>query len=195
MNRAPSLKRRTGSGQPQNEMLKDYLLLYLKNYYYIVPDVLLYVLIVALIIGAIGAFSIYGLKKGFRVFSVVVVVEVVVLILSSTVFLRELDEGVGYNLTPFWSYRMPSRDLQNSMYVENLMNVLMFIPLGIALECSFRDMTWKRVFFFAWGLSFSIEILQFILKKGFAEFDDVFHNVLGCLIGFGICKVVVCLIK
>ena len=36
------------------------------------------------------------------------------------------------------------------------------------------------------GFSILIELLQFIFKRGFAEFDDVFHNVLGCAIGFGV---------
>ena len=31
-----------------------------------------------------------------------------------------------------------------------------------------------------------IEVLQFVFKRGFAEFDDVFHNVVGCVIGFGV---------
>ena len=39
-----------------------------------------------------------------------------------------------------------------------------------------------------WGLflSFAIESLQFVLKKGLAETDDIIHNTLGCLIGYGI---------
>ena len=36
------------------------------------------------------------------------------------------------------------------------------------------------------GFSVLIETLQFFLKRGFAEFDDVFHNGLGCMIGFGV---------
>ena len=36
------------------------------------------------------------------------------------------------------------------------------------------------------GFSLLIEVLKFLFKWGFAEFDDVFHNVLGCAIGFGV---------
>ena len=32
-------------------------------------------------------------------------------------------------------------------------------------------------------ISGSIEVLQYFLKRGFSEFDDVFHNTLGCLVG------------
>ncbi len=40
------------------------------------------------------------------------------------------------------------------------------------------------------GLSFAIESTQYVTKTGFAEFDDVFHNTLGCVIGYGIYLVV-----
>ena len=40
-----------------------------------------------------------------------------------------------------------------------------------------------------------IEVLQFVFKRGFAEFDDVFHNVVGCAIGFGVYVGIVYLIK
>ena len=36
------------------------------------------------------------------------------------------------------------------------------------------------------SLSIMIELLQFILKRGLCETDDVIHNVLGAAIGFGI---------
>jgi glycopeptide antibiotics resistance protein len=193
MNPVLLLKLRMGSECPQNDMLKDYILLYFKSIFSIIPIPLLIPLIASILIGAILAFKVYGQEKGFRVFSLVTLILIVVMIMSATVFLRVSDVSVGYNFLPLWSYRMPSKDLQYSMFVENLMNILMFIPLGIALEYSFKEMTWKRVFFVAFGLSFIIEILQFLLKKGFAEFDDVLHNVLGCLIGFGICKGVACL--
>ena len=38
------------------------------------------------------------------------------------------------------------------------------------------------------GTSVSIETMQFFLKRGFSEVDDVMHNKMGCLIGYGIYK-------
>ena len=35
-------------------------------------------------------------------------------------------------------------------------------------------------------LSVSIEALQFVFKFGFSELDDVIHNTLGCMIGYGV---------
>ena len=38
------------------------------------------------------------------------------------------------------------------------------------------------------GFIFSsvIELSQLALKRGLCEFDDVFHNTLGCVIGYGV---------
>lgn len=66
------------------------------------------------------------------------------------------------------------------------MNVLMFVPVGLLLGCTYKDIGWKRMLVVALCLSVSIEVLQFILQKGFAELDDVMHNVLGAALGFGI---------
>ena len=54
------------------------------------------------------------------------------------------------------------------------------------LGCAFGRMKGWKVLLIGGGFSVLIETLQFVLKRGFAEFDDVFHNVLGCLIGFGV---------
>jgi len=39
------------------------------------------------------------------------------------------------------------------------------------------------------GLSFGIEVIQLVFKLGLFEFDDVFHNVLGAVIGYGLWRV------
>ena len=72
---------------------------------------------------------------------------------------------------------------------ENILNVLLFVPIGFLAGCGVQRVTWKKVLFLGGGLSIFIELLQFIFKKGFCESDDVIHNVLGCLIGFGLWRV------
>ena len=37
-------------------------------------------------------------------------------------------------------------------------------------------------------LSFGIELIQLVFKLGLFEFDDIFHNVLGAMIGYGLSK-------
>lgn len=78
---------------------------------------------------------------------------------------------------------------------ECISNVIAFIPIGLLLGGSFDQMKWWKVLLIGGGFSILIETLQFFLKRGFAEFDDVFHNVLGCMIGFGMYVVIIAIVK
>ncbi len=51
---------------------------------------------------------------------------------------------------------------------------------------AFGRVKWLKALAIGGGFSLLIEVLQFVFKRGFSEFDDVFHNVLGCAIGFGL---------
>lgn len=63
--------------------------------------------------------------------------------------------------------------------LENIGNIALFIPLGVALKCSgVRDM--KKAGFLA---SLTIEVLQFTFALGTFECDDLIHNTLGAVIG------------
>ena len=56
-------------------------------------------------------------------------------------------------------------------------------------------MKWWKILLIGGAFSLLIETLQFVLKRGFAEVDDVFHIVLGCMIGYGVYAAVAYLIK
>lgn len=47
-------------------------------------------------------------------------------------------------------------------------------------------MRWWIVLLIGCGVSFSIEMFQLLFKRGFAELDDMMHNTIGCMIGYGI---------
>jgi len=107
------------------------------------------------------------------------------------------DRGVGrhgLNLIPFWSYRKYIEGNLDYLYV-NILNVLLFIPLGFFLFWVFRSFfltsnIFGRIILTGALLSLSMELLQLMFSRGLAEFDDVFHNtvgtVLGAIIAFGI---------
>ena len=49
-----------------------------------------------------------------------------------------------------------------------------------------RGLVWKRVVLLAavgFGVSVSVEVLQYFLLLGLAEVDDLIHNTLGMVIG------------
>jgi glycopeptide antibiotics resistance protein len=73
---------------------------------------------------------------------------------------------------------------------ETVMNVVVFMPIGVVLSCLSPRIKWWMVLLIGIGFSVLIEALQFFLKRGFAEFDDVFHNMLGCLLGIMIVAII-----
>ena len=81
-------------------------------------------------------------------------------------------------LLPFHSYVEVLKG-NRQFLLENIGNVVLFIPLGVALKCSgVRDV--KKAGFFA---SLLIEVLQFTFALGTFECDDLIHNTLGAVIG------------
>lgn len=68
-----------------------------------------------------------------------------------------------------------------------ILNILMFFPLGILLPLvnkRFQDIKW--IFLIALIFTLFIECFQFMTGFGIFELDDIFNNILGALIGYGI---------
>ena len=131
-----------------------------------------------------------GFKLGLRYGSVLLLAEWVCLVLCTIVLFRETSAERVYNLMPFWSYwDYGEHSYFMEMFGENILNVMLFVPVGFLAGCGLQGMTFKKVLFLGGGMSVFIELLQFIFKKGFCETDDVIHNVLGCMIGYGLWRV------
>lgn len=158
---------------------------YLTELYKDVPFGMYEVLLYILCIGVVLVLTIKGIRKGWRLVSRLVLVEYVVLLFFTTVFSRNYSDAPRFNITPFWSY-IEIINGKRSLIPENIMNVAVFVLVGVLLGLSFSELKWKGVIFFAVCVSLSIEILQFIFHRGFSELDDVLHNTLGCIIGYGL---------
>ena len=128
----------------------------------------------------------FGWKRGARWSAGLLLVEYMVLLLALAVVTRKVHPARAFDFSPFWSYREVLRSGRDALLTQNIANVLAFVPIGLLLGCAFRRMKWWKVLLFGVFYSITIEALQFFLKSGFSEFDDVFHNVLGCMIGYGI---------
>jgi len=124
-------------------------------------------------------------KRGWRKIVGMLLVEYVFLIYCSTVIFRKYSEERGFNLSPFWSYEA-IRNGNEILLPQNIMNVIVFIPIGGLLCLLFSKGTWWKTIGMGCFISMSIEALQYIFKHGFCEVDDVIHNTLGCAIGCGI---------
>lgn len=127
------------------------------------------------------------IKMWKRVCSGFVLATLTIYIFYITVFSRSYNAGVGHNFSPFWSYRAILEG-REELVRENFLNVLLFIPFGLSYAFTFKDVKYWQEFLIGAIISIIIELLQFLLKRGFAEIDDVMHNVLGCILGFGIYK-------
>ena len=124
-------------------------------------------------------------KKGFRWSARLLLFEYLLLILLLTVVFRAVKRAGSFNFVPFWSYPV-IRAGNKLLLTQAIMNVIAFIPIGLLLGLSFPKMKWWKALLVGGAFSITIETLQFIFQRGFTEFDDVFHNVLGCLIGYGV---------
>ena len=125
-----------------------------------------------------------GFKTGLRYSVALLLIEYIFLIFCSTVFFRTTSELRKYDIHPFWSYDRPE------LLVENIMNVVVFVPVGLLLGIAFKQMTWWKALLIGCGISVTIEALQFFFMRGFSEVDDVMHNTLGCAIGFLIVAII-----
>ena len=98
-------------------------------------------------------------------------------VLWITLFSRIGDGYRGF-LLPFHSYVEILKG-NRQFLLENIGNVVLFIPLGVALKCGgMKDV--KKAGFLA---SLLIEVLQFTFALGTFECDDLIHNTLGAVIG------------
>ena len=156
-----------------------------------IPPEIYWVLLGLFLIGLLVLIWWKGFRLGLRYCSSLLLTEWTFLILCATIIFRETGAERRCNLIPFWSYwDYGEHSYFMEMFGENILNVLLFVPIGFLAGCGLQRMTWKKVLILGGGYSVLIELLQFIFKKGFCETDDIIHNVLGCIIGYGLWRAV-----
>lgn len=105
-------------------------------------------------------------------------------ILLMTVYKRSSDENAVISLIPFISF-VNARE-QVEIYRSLLMNVCLFLPLGLSLPFALPQKQKPKVMITlgcALFLSVAIEGIQLAFRLGHCETDDVIMNVLGALVG------------
>lgn len=167
--------------------MKEQITEYVISLYRDIPMAVYEGLLSVLCLATVAIIVCYGLKRGWRKIAGLVLVEYIFLIYCSTVIYRNGYEGAGYELSPFWSYTA-IQEGRTELLTENIMNVVAFVPIGLLLGIGIPRLKWWYALLIGFCLSSSIEILQFVFKKGFAEFDDVMHNIFGCILGYILVK-------
>lgn len=88
---------------------------------------------------------------------------------------------------PFIAYRMAWNDFSVKEWRNIILNICMFVPFGVLLPLGWDF--WKKAYrTYLIGVVFTviIELAQLVTGRGIFEFDDIFNNLLGTMIGYGI---------
>lgn len=156
---------------------------YITNLINNIPITIYVVLILLLCVGMIFFLSLHGNKR--KIYSCrLLLFEFIFLLCCSTIIFRSSNNVQGFNFIPFWSY-WAIYEGEKMILPENVLNIVVFMPIGLLSGCAFRNTSFRKVALVGCGISFMIEIIQFSLNRGFTELDDVMHNTLGCMIGYG----------
>ena len=162
--------------------MKEQFRQYIINLYHDIPQEVYEGLLSIFCIGLVVFIAWKGFKTGLRYSAPLLLVEYIFLLFCSTVYFRTTCE-----------YDRPD------LLIENIMNTIVFIPVGMILGSLLRvkgswtsqatkSITWLVALLIGCSISITVEALQFFFMRGFSEVDDVMHNTLGCLIGWCMVK-------
>ena len=103
-------------------------------------------------------------------------------VLCFTVFFREGKDVVEISMKPLWNYE----SLNYKLIAESILNVFLFMPLGFLAGVAVKNRRMLKVLGIGLLISLSIEIMQYVFRRGVCNIDDLMHNVLGCFIGYSL---------
>lgn len=87
-------------------------------------------------------------------------------------------------LVPFWEFANVIKGIRRSFFIGQILgNLVMLMPLGFMLPY-IKKVNLKQVLLIAFCFSVGIELTQFITCRGLMEFDDVFNNTVGAVLGY-----------
>ena len=149
-------------------------------------------ILITLLILAVAITSVLFLYRKKRIkasqaITIPILIAFLLIVLGSTVFGR--IPGIrSYELLPLWSSGAIIRGNQGILQ-EVLLNCVLLFPVGILLPLILsRPLKWYQGLLFGAIVSGCIELLQLITCRGLFEFDDIFHNSLGCMVGCILCS-------
>ena len=129
--------------------------------------------------------------KTWKKISVSLLITYCFLIFATTVLARTSRENVSYNLTPFRLFQTGEWWTKQDLMLQIKANVLMFVPIGFLFMLTGKgrkgwlEKALYTIVSIIVGIFFSvlIEYMQYKLKRGLCEADDVIHNTIGTVIG------------
>ena len=112
-----------------------------------------------------------------------------VLIAYGTVFMRQGTESTSIVMEPFQRLKNAIETGNPEELNHDLMNMLMFVPLGALLPLMNRKVFNKVSFAFLFGMATStlIESVQMLFRLGECDINDIIANTLGTVVGYLVC--------
>ena len=130
-----------------------------------------------------------SMKKLYKRFALIAVASIHIVIVLYITLIDRIPSERRHMLTPFWEIRNVIVGTERSFYIGQIIgNLVMLFPTGFLLPTIFKckRLRWYHVARSSMFFSVSIEITQYITGRGLMEFDDVFNNTVGCLIGYAV---------
>lgn len=169
---------------------------FLKSYITSVKPV--YLIICIIIFITLTVVSIYLKKKhnteNVKLFTLTVLPVYLFAVYSSLVFSRATYPTYNYSLIPFYSYYQTIKGIEK-LTMEIIGNIIMLMPVGILLPFNLKKNKFKTTLIIGFLITFSIEFMQLIFKRGLFETDDLIDNTLGVVLGYLIYKIICTIIK
>jgi glycopeptide antibiotics resistance protein len=113
------------------------------------------------------------------------------LMFGSTVFSRVPTATSQANLNLFWEYRSMLAMHSWSYAKQIFLNIAMLMPVGFLFPLAKGKRCFGQALLFGFICSLSIEVMQYIFHCGMFEFDDIFNNTLGTLLGYVVYRLVI----
>lgn len=108
----------------------------------------------------------------------------VFLVLWSTVIDRDWGHVTQVELMPLWNADIIMSGKDPRDLFEIILNILLFMPIGLFLYVLIDRYRLVKIATACLFLSITIEVLQYTLKCGLCETNDVINNTLGGMIGW-----------
>ncbi len=106
----------------------------------------------------------------------------ILMIIFGTVIFREAKPEMRYHLIPLINYTT----IYDGFIADVLVNVGMLVPVGFLGAITFGHKNVLKVAAIGCLMSTIIELAQLLGRCGVCNIDDVIHNTIGCIIGYGI---------
>ena len=98
-------------------------------------------------------------------------------------------------LTPLWEYHELFYGESLYWFKQIICNIIMFIPFGVLIGLNSRKLKIIHIIIISTSFSLLVELCQYYTKRGLLEFDDVFNNTFGAVIGFVFIKLTIVLMQ